>query len=378
MKNVLIVNSVMVNNGDAGLVLNLVNKLSKSGYDVTIATYNYQFSVANYKQFKFCRDVASSILLGPRKIFACLVIPILMVFRKSYRSADLIIGAPGGYINSYYGFKWKLYILKCAKRFGKKTVLYSQSIGPLNDSDKAILKYYSKYIDVIVVRDQLSLSIAKEAGVLESQLVLSEDAIFLQEPIVVRGDKDGEKRACISVRDWNFDGRSSGRYLEMIRGFVSLALENGYHIDFLSTCQGVPGYIDDAKTASRIVDTLDEFSKSKVSVVSGYFNVFDLQKNVRKYQFVVGTRLHMCLLSILNGVPAFNVSYEAKGKECYQYLGVAGWSVDYNENSNDAVRKLAQFIGHLDKAKALFSEATCNKHEKACFVFKDVLRLVEK
>ena len=106
MKKALIVNTVMVNNGDAGLVTNLARTLSSYDYSVTIATYNYQFSVKNYKGFRFCKDIVGSSLNGPFKMFAYLMIPILMLVNSSYRSADMIIGAPGGYINSYYGFRW--------------------------------------------------------------------------------------------------------------------------------------------------------------------------------------------------------------------------------------------------------------------------------
>jgi colanic acid/amylovoran biosynthesis protein len=372
MKKVLITNAVMVNNGDAGLVLNLANAFKKNNYDVTIATHNFQFAVKNYSGYKFCRDVVGSILLGKRNVFAYIAIPILMLFNKSYRSADIIVGAPGGYINSFYGFKWKLHVFKYAKKFRKKTLIYSQSIGPLNSNDKAFLSYYSKFIDLILVRDQLSLANAKEAGVIESKLVLSEDAIFLQKPITDKKITIKTKKACISVRDWNFDGRSSDHYFKIIRGIIYLALEEGYQIDFLSTCQGVMGYIDDADTASRIVHTLDDSIKNKVRVVNDYFNVSDLQENIRRYDFVVGTRLHMCLLSILNGVPAFNISYEAKGKECYQYLGASVWSVDYNEDYEETKKRFGMFIGQLDEVKYNFSEAVLNKHFKAVSLFKKV------
>lgn len=344
MKNVIIINSVMVNNGDAGLVINLAKKLGDLHFNVTVATYNYRFSKSTYRDFAFCKDVVSSVFLGPKKVLASFMIPLLMLLNRKYRRSDLVIGAPGGYINSYYGFRWKLYVFKWAKLFGKKTVLYSQSIGPLTEKDKLVLQYFSKYIDLIVVRDQLSYKTAIESGVVESKLMLSEDAIFLQKPSQYSYSNNAAKKACISVRSWQHDGRSEEHYFGMITSFVKLLLKRGYVIDFLSTCQGVHGYIDDSVVATEIVNSMDESVRKKITVISDYYNLFDVQIKIREYDLVVGTRLHMCLLSLLNGVPAFNVSYEAKGKECYKYLHAEEFTVDYNDNVENATAKLDQLL----------------------------------
>jgi len=72
MKNVIIINSVMVNNGDAGLVINLAKKLGNLHLNVTVATYNYKFSKLRYRDFTFCKDVISSALLGSKKYWLAL------------------------------------------------------------------------------------------------------------------------------------------------------------------------------------------------------------------------------------------------------------------------------------------------------------------
>lgn len=378
MKNALIINSVMVNNGDAGLVVNLFKALQKNKFSTTIATHNYQFSLKNYESLKFCRDILSIPVLGPKKIFSPILIPILMILNKNYRSADILIGAPGGYINSYYGFRWKLYVFKWAKYFGKQTMLYSQSIGPLTEKDNVILREYSKYIDLIIVRDELSYEYAQKAGVPINRLLLSEDAIFLQAPKAISEQEGDKKRACISVRSWQHDDRNIEQYFEMIQLFISILINNGYTVDLLSTCQGISGYIDDSAISTQITKSIDKDNRKNVNVIEKYFNVFDLQHEIENYNLVIGTRLHMCLLGILNGVPAFNISYETKGKECYKYLDAEQYSVDYNENLDEAAKKLHYFLSNLESIKTHLTNEANKKHGNAIITFKKAFEKMEK
>ena len=80
--------------------------------------------------------------------------------------------------------------------------------------------------------------------------------------------------------------------------------------------------------------------QERIHIDSEFNSYFDLVKKLNtKYCFVIGTRLHMCILSLINGTPAFNISYEVKGKECYEYLGYNSYSADFNEDISIALSK---------------------------------------
>jgi polysaccharide pyruvyl transferase WcaK-like protein len=49
-------------------------------------------------------------------------------------------------------------------------------------------------------------------------------------------------------------------------------------------------------------------------------------------------------LALISGVPAFNISYESKGQECYEYLGFKEFSVDYNAEHHVAESRLRKFL----------------------------------
>src|SRR5699024_12355606 len=88
--------------------------------------------------------------------------------------------------------------------------------------------------------------------------------------------------------------------------------------------------------------------QNKVTVNSKYFTMSELQEKIAEYDCVIGTRLHMCILSMLKGKPCFNISYERKGKEAYKYLGLEDYSVDYNEKVSVVESRLISFFNNLD------------------------------
>ena len=142
-------------------------------------------------------------------------------------------------------------------------------------------------------------------------------------------------------------------------------IDNGNRVEFISTCQGLKNYVDDSKIAKEIVQSLNEEYKTKVTVNDEYNSLNELRSKLSEYKFVIGTRLHMCILSIMAGVPAFNISYEVKGKECYKMLNLSEYSIDYNANIDESLSKIEKFIINnkelrkicIEKAKIMNEEA---------------------
>jgi polysaccharide pyruvyl transferase WcaK-like protein len=80
---------------------------------------------------------------------------------------------------------------------------------------------------------------------------------------------------------------------------------------------------------------------------------------------VIGTRLHMCLLALLSEIPAFNISYERKGKEAYNYLKMNNYSCDYNEESSVAMEKFKTFVSEQLNIRKELSHTVYEKHISA-------------
>ena len=365
IKKILLTNSYAVNNGDMALVLALVGQLSKRGYTVSIATFYYTFLKKHYPQLLLVRELLDYRFLRYNFIKKLFLL-INFRFNKKYRTNDLFISSPGGYVNSYYGLRRCLLPLIEAKKIGKKTAIYSQSVGPLNDRDKRLLSEFSKQIDTILVRDTFSWDCIHSIKCY-SDVMLTKDAAFLLEPRESRAPVDCKKVA-VSVREWGFDGRSGSDFESLIITLCKLTLQAGYEIEFISTCQGVPGYRDDSQMALKIYQQLLNANQNwhtKLSLSTNYITVFQLQEKLNKeYAFTIGTRLHMCILSMINGIPAFNISYEVKGLECYQYLDLANCSVDYNEPTPSASKSFLYFLENLSSIKNTVVQKTKTVHQE--------------
>lgn len=347
-KKILLVNSYAVNNGDLALVIALYEQLIARGYEVAIATFYYKFLKSQYPQVPFIREL-NDYNLGVKATFVKKLFSRLnFLFNKKYNSHDVYIASPGGYVNSYYGLKRSLLPLILAKGRSKKTAIYSQSIGPLNAKDQERLTKFSKSIDVILVRDDFSQACISSIPC-SSKVFQTKDAAFLLTPRLSKAKADC-KTVAVSVREWKFDNRDMQNYSNMIQSFCETVLHHGYRIEFISTCQGVEGYRDDSKVAMLIRDVLirkaPQYS-DQITVNTRYNTYYELIDRLNtQYAFTIGTRLHMCILSLVNGTPAFNISYEVKGIECYKYLGMANFSADFNESINSATEKFNTFIAN--------------------------------
>ena len=345
-KKVLITNAVPVNNGDAALVFSLVDKLKSLDYEVTIATNYFSFVRSKYPEYSFIRELGDYFLLKKLPFLKPLFMRLNFRFNYRYRRHDYFISAPGGYLNSNYFPYHALLPLILAKEAGKKTGVYAQSVGPINQQDAIMLRHAAKNIDILMVRDMISLQTLKKLEY-HGRILTSKDAAFLAPP--VKKSPARNKVVGISVREWHYDARDVSSYINMLTRLVEAVLEKGYKVEFISTCQGIKGYKDDSIMAARIRQNLAErWLDNDVSLDQGYYKIDALREKLTHYQYVIGTRLHMCILSWLSDTPAFNISYEAKGLECYKYLGIPEYSIDYNNDPQEAVLKLADFLAGIE------------------------------
>jgi colanic acid/amylovoran biosynthesis protein len=378
-KRILLVNSYAVNNGDMALVHALYKQLEARGYAVTIATFYYHFLKHHYPQLPLIRELNDYPLFihatFVRKIFS----KIIFYFNRAYRNHDIFIASPGGYVNSYYGLKRSLLPLLLAKQQSKRTAIYSQSVGPLNEKDQVRLTKYSKSIDTILVRDDYSKNCLSSIPCY-SKVIQTKDAAFLLPPRESIATP-ACKTVAVSVREWSHDQRDMESFLKMIELFCEAVLNRGFDIEFISTCQGVSGYRDDAQVAAVIKDRLLERypeMTGRMTVDSSYHTYFELVELLNtRYCFTIGTRLHMCILSLINGTPAFNISYEVKGLACYQYLGLEKYSVDFNEPAAAAIEKFEHFLENFMTLRSTLLDRLLPIHEESIISLDTFLREID-
>ena len=366
-KRILLTNSYAVNNGDAALVIALYEQLTARNYQVTIATFYHDFLKTKYPNLPLIRELLDYNFLKGGTFVKRVFLKINFFFNKAYQNHDIFIGSPGGYMNSYYGLKRCLLPLVHAKKRSKKTAVYSQSIGPLNQRDKGLLTEYSKSIDIILVRDDYSQNCISSIQCY-SKVFQTKDAAFLLTPRISKTKSDC-KTVAVSVREWKHDNRDMQGFFKMMLSFCEVVLKKGFNIEFISTCQGVENYRDDSKVADIIKDLILAKYPSyteRITVDATYHTYYELIELLNtKYCFTIGTRLHMCILSLINGTPAFNISYEVKGIECYKYLGLEKYSVDFNESNETALEKFNSFTENFTNIQKTLYERMVPIHKES-------------
>jgi len=362
-KKIIISSAVPLNNGDAALVFSLADALSGIGFQISFSTYHYALVKSIYHDRHFIKEITDFTLFRKLPQIKKIAVRSLFGFKRAYRNADAFIAAPGGYLNDYYGFAHTLELLRKAKLSGKKTGIYAQSVGPVGAKSISLLLYYQQFIDLLLVRDIKSAELLREIGYNQEKFLIVEDGAFLLKPYSM--PKQKTLHAAISVRAWKHDNRNSKKYISLIIGLVTKLVENGYQITFLSTCQGLEKYTNDALMAQQIVEQMPEAIKSSCTVDAAFYPFEAFRERLNDFNLVVGTRLHMCILSLLAHVPAFNISYEFKGRECYQYLDVPELSCDYNAIPEEAVAQLEHLLAHLPSYRKKLKEQTRMLHKNS-------------
>lgn len=380
---ILIDKCIPLNNGDAALIFSLANQLKEEN-EIEFSTTHFETVKKLYPEYKWHKSLIGNRYY--RKIFKALpfvgkiiTFCYLIFTNNEYKNADLIIAAPGGYLHSYYGIEDKMYIWYVCKKFLKKSVgIYSQSLGDLSNRDKKIFKKYGKEYDFIYLRDPLSYKRASSYG-LTSNIFQTKDAAFMLNDINKIFEKQSKNKViAFSVRDWSNESRDISIFYSLIGKLINICLDKGYEIRFISTCQGLDNYVDDSKTAQKILKYLNLENNERITIDKDFHKLDDFQKIIRDFDFVIGTRLHMCILSLINKVPAYNISYEEKGKEVYRYLGMSDFTIDYNQTGNFEDSFLNFLNMNEYDRNEIFSKVKQVQEEQILFLNELLLKLKNK
>ena len=174
MHHILIINQHGENRGDEAAMRAMLARFQEELGDVRF-TLLYQFRDRNLR-LKFAEDVeALPIVLPPTDYLRLgffsaakvsrwepdgVLSPTMRKIVAAYRSADLVVSAPGGpyfgdiYVNHEIVHWWYVWL---AARFGKPLFLYAPSAGPFENPTLNVLRrrLYRKF-DVLVTREELS------------------------------------------------------------------------------------------------------------------------------------------------------------------------------------------------------------------------------
>ena len=257
--------------------------------------------------------------------------------KKLYKNCDLVISSAGGFLHDFYEIRPRIEGFKLALNYKKAVVLFSQSIGPFwKDNSKALVAKTFPKLSAIFLREFVSLTHLRDSGIPILNVKVTSDAAFLwrllmPELFICKTGK--VKTIAMCFRNWPLDSSNIHQTIEKAVQLCSYLLnDKDKRIIFLSTCQGIPGYVDDSEHAKKIKAALPEESRARCEIITKRHSPVDLIKEYSKCDAFIGMRLHGAILSMLGGTPAIGLGYEDKTKGIFSNLGLENYQVDFDDS----------------------------------------------
>ena len=269
------------------------------------------------------------------------------------------IGAERMNDNFVLGMPFSLYSLWLIKKYGKKLILFPQTIGPFY---RKISKHFSKKIlekcDFVFLRDKRSVEIMDSFGIDKNKYAFLPDIAILQEPIgiderIIIWKKenipfDKEKLSGISAMHWSY-ANAKGNYSDYdvykrsIAKAVDYMIEKyDYRIVFVPTNVGVHGCReDDIKVAKEIMELIKR--KDKTHSINNLYKPAELKGLIGDMDMFLATRMHSCIFSTGMFTPTFSINYQFK---LYEYMKLHGLQDNTVDIEKVTFEKLKQLIDY--------------------------------
>ena len=270
-----------------------------------------------------------------------------------YENADLVISSAGGFLHDFYAIDARLEGFELAVSLGKRVVVFAQSVGPFwKARSVARVKEVFGTLHRIYLREDISLEHLMEAGICSPRIEVTADAAFLlrryyRDLFVAKSG--AVRRIGMCFRNWDFPGGGMPRVREQaVRLCRELLAAPGRQIVFLSTCQGIPGYVDDSVLAKEIVGELPAALQQRCEIDDRRRNPAELIRAYSGLDAFIGMRLHSAILSLLGGTPAMALGYEDKTRGIFTQMGLASYQVNADRPYEEWASCLEGFFRDLD------------------------------
>ena len=425
---ILVTNTVILNGGDAAILLSIINLLKREfGQDTELIIYDSQPEIAkryypnlNLRKLIYQKltDTPSMKYLGGSLIgrslrFVCKKIlqfflsinPLRFYFAAwcwlhkfdwitklllnnqeledvhNYSSADLIVSTGGTYLVENYSLDSRIFDYQISLLMQKPLVFYTQSLGPFssNKNKYHLPKIFNRSL-LILLRDEASLKHLEDIQVDTKKAYVSSDVVFaftegLEQENNFNFDSIGNFpfKIAVSVRNWQYFKTTDAQTgMNIFRKSLSavtkyLVEKHNAEITYISTCQGIADYWnDDSKVALEIADSLPKEIQKQVNVDRDFHSPQELIGILNSYDLVIATRMHMAILSLVAGTPVFPIAYEFKTKELFQRLEMGKWIQDIeNVQQESIIASIQLFIDQLPEIKQKLSINVKNERERA-------------
>ncbi|HEY4440708.1 MAG TPA: polysaccharide pyruvyl transferase CsaB [Candidatus Elarobacter sp.] len=228
--------------------------------------------------------------------------------RSAIERADVVLSGGGGLLQNVTSLRSLLYyggVIRTAIRAGKPTMVFAQSVGPLDFWGRAVVRNLCRGIAAATVRDERSRTELQRL-VPEVAVERTADPVFLFEPGTEPLDLAAEGLAgddaplvVISVRKWE---KTDATVAALAHVADRLAARHGARVAFLPL-----GGPPDAEVSSAVIRRC-----ASTPVLLPEYPLAQAAQVIARASLVIGMRLHALIVAARVGVPFIALPYDPK------------------------------------------------------------------
>ena len=247
---------------------------------------------------------------------------------NAIKSADVIISKGGSFLCSDGTLRGDIGLFRLlhpfilAKIFNKRTIVFSQSLGPFNSKlSQMIIRRSFKYIDEIFIREHETLKLLEINKVIIPQekinfcpdIAFSLDSQLGKKIVSVNKDK---LNIGITVVDFNFESAEArGKYIYALINMVNevTKIHNAHFYIFPQVLNKHPEFnTEDMRLAKQIIQAVNN---QCITLLEDNYECIDLAETYADMDIFIATRLHSSIFAISKYVPAINIAYHGTKSE---------------------------------------------------------------
>ncbi|MBC8536988.1 polysaccharide pyruvyl transferase CsaB [Feifania hominis] len=289
----------------------------------------------------------------------------LFKVRKAIRNSRVLIFGGGNLIQDATSTKSLLYylaLLRLAYRYGLRTMLYANGIGPITKpKNRRRAGQVLDRLDLVTLREPNSAQFLKELGVTHPRVEVTADEVFTL--------FEGDRRAAdapvsglpegdifvVSLREWpTLDAECLAKLTIVLKNLsytysltpVILALHESTDLEISKLLhENVPGSVLPTGLSSQ-----------------------EIMQIIARSQFVIGMRLHSLIFATGAGVPTIGIVYDPKVSDFLEYIGVSRFLPCEQIDTGELLRMAADIMSRRaelgrelgERSRALIADAALN------------------
>lgn len=358
-EHILLTDNVILNGGDSAILAGTIKALKENLHvdldQLLVHCDYYDSAVQRYPQLPLKRSLQEAIRNFPPRFFwrfntttrFTRLSPISLSNEeqqayKDYRRTDKVITCGGSFLTDSYDMTLTLLGYDIALANQVPIYLLGQSLGPFHtEQARQAVGNRLKRFNKVVVRDHQSYVTALEMGCDKNKVIEARDMAFcIETHAQPRKAKTDGLTVGFSVRKWTYPtlkGQQKAdahkKYMTAICSFIEhLVSQLKMNVILISTCQGDEAYsFKDHQVANDIRQMLPPSVQSAVSVNSEFQTPETFLKNLQAIDIFVGTRMHGCIMALLQNIPTINICYEFKSRELFTDMELADYVLDIEQ-----------------------------------------------